>query len=386
MPDVAAGPQTPPDRPPSMTPPPIPEPRLEHLHNLTPLEYFQCDKMAAGRRFHDTVVLKGTFTLAPGRLELAAEQAPVALADEPWDGAPPEVSSLRTAGDAVLVKPSTDVIVVGTVRSPTGRPMPGWEVAVTVRRGGATVLDHRVQVTGPRAWRHRGEHGWQLTDPEPVAEVPIRYELAYGGAYPDNTSPADGPEPRWIVHPPNPSGTGFVDERTLTPDMEIRAPQWQHPAHPVTALAKEVPVAGLGPIARPWSSRLRYAGTYDGAWEQKAREDILSGLPADYPADFDPRFFQCAHPDLITPEYLHGDEEIVLTGMVPGAEPLVIQLPCRRVEARMQDGAGALHVARLPLDTVVIDLDRRVVHLCWRLSLDQAKDVRAAVIFATEES
>lgn len=369
-----------------MTPSPIPEPRLEQVHNLTPLAAFQCDKMGVGRRFYDTVVVKGTFKLAPGRLELSDEQPPAVLADVPWDDAPPERSSLRHAVEALLVKPSTDVIVTGTVRSPSGKPAPRWDVGVTVRRAGATVLEHRVRVTGPRSFRHRDGHGWMLTDPDPTTEVPIRYELAYGGAYPiPAASGYAADQQHWVVHPPNPSGTGFVDASTLSPDMEIRAPQWEDPAHPVTAVHHEVPVAGLGPVARPWSSRLRYAGTYDEAWEQKTREDVRNGLPADYPADFDPRFFQCAHPALITPEYLLGDEELVLSGMVPGADPLVLRLPCRRVEALAIDGKENREVIRMALDTVHVDLDAAVVHLCWRLTLDQAKDVRAAVVFATEE-
>lgn len=367
-----------------MTPPPIPAPRLEELYNRTPLVVFQCDKMGVGRRFFDTVVAKGTFTLAPGRLGLAEEQAEIVLADETWDEAAPERSSLRRAGEALLVKPSTDVLVTGAVRAPAGEPRPLWDVALAVRRGGAPVLDHRVQVTGPRRWLRR-DGQWTLTDPEPAAEVPIRYELAYGGAYPDLAVPPEGGVPRWVVHRPNPSGTGFVDERALPPDSEVRAPQWQDPAHPLTAPNREVPLVGLGPVARPWASRLRWAGTYDDAWLRRTREEIAQGLPADYAADFDPRFFQCAHPGLITAEYMRGDEEISLAGMLPGPEPLVFRLPCRRVEARLLDGRGEIQQVRMPLDTVHIDLDRAVVHLCWRLTLDQARDVRAALVFATEE-
>ncbi|EYF05389.1 DUF2169 family type VI secretion system accessory protein [Chondromyces apiculatus] len=367
-----------------MTSPPIPAPRLEELYNRTPLALFQCDKMGVGRRFYDTVVAKGTFTLAPGRLELAEEQAPVALADEPWDDAPPERASLRHAGEALLLKPSTDVLVTGTLRPATGEPLALWEAALTIRRSSATVLDHRAQVTGRRWWRRRGGE-WTLTDPEPTAEVPIRYELAYGGAYLEPDAPADADGPRWVVHPPNPSGTGFVDERALASDSEVRAPQWQLPDHPVTAPNREIPLAGFGPVARPWSSRLKHAGTYDDAWERRTREDVARGLPADYPEDFDPRFFQCAHPGLITPEHLRGDEAFTLAGMVPGEAPLDFRLPCRRVEARLLDGQGEVQLVRMPLDTVHIDLDRAVVHLCWRLTLDQARDIRAALVFATEE-
>lgn len=58
---------------------PIPDPRLERLRNLTPFVAQRCDKMGVGRRFFDTVVLKGTFDLGPGVLRRAAVQAPVML-------------------------------------------------------------------------------------------------------------------------------------------------------------------------------------------------------------------------------------------------------------------------------------------------------------------
>ncbi|AKT42942.1 DUF2169 family type VI secretion system accessory protein [Chondromyces crocatus] len=360
----------------------IPEPRLRSVTNQTPFALFQCDKMAPGRRFFDTVVLKGTFALAPGELELAEQQRPIALADEPWDLTNAERSSLKHAGEVLLTKPSTDVIVTGTARSPGGEPRKAWDCAVEVRRGGETTLVGRAQALGPRCWRHTGAKGWVLTEPEPTLEVPIRYELAYGGAYvlpPEEGAPA---EPTWVVHRPNPSGTGFFDERALDTARAYPAPQWQLRAHPVTSPNGEVPLAGFGPVARPWASRLHHAGTYDEAWIKKTREEVAQGMPSDYAADFDPRFFQCAHPDLIAPSYLEGDEEIVLTGLMPGAEPFTFQLPAVRVLAALIDGQGSRPPWGLPLDTVHLDLDAGTVTLCWRLTLDQALGVRAALFIA----
>jgi hypothetical protein len=366
-----------------MSPPPIPEPRLRSVSNRTPLELFQCDKMGVGRRFFDTVVLKGTFALASGKLELTEEQQPIALADEPWDPANAERSSLKHAGEVLLTKPSTDVIVTGTARSPGGEPRKEWDCAVEVRRGGETKLAYRAQVLGPRCWRHTSAKGWALTEPEPTREVPIRYELAYGGAYqeaaPEQGEAGGEAEPTWVVYLPNPSGTGFFDERALDTAVEYRAPQWQPRAYPVTELNHEVPLCGFGPVARPWTSRLKYAGTYDDAWIKKTREEVAQGGFSDYAADFDPRFFQCAHPELIAPSYLEGDEEIVLTGLMPGAGPYALKLPGGRVLAALGDGKGDRSVKRLPLDTVHLDLDAATVSLCWRLTLDQALDIRAAL-------
>lgn len=357
----------------------IPEPRLQSVRNETPFQLFECQKMAVGRRFFDTVVLKATFSFASGQLTFAEDQHPIALADEPWDVANAERSSLKHAGDVVLTKPTTDVIVTGTARCPGEEPRAQWDCAVEVRRNGEALFAHRAQAVGPRAWRHTHADGWALTEPEPTREVPIRYELAYGGAYP---APGDAPEPAWVVHRPNPSGTGFFDERAMDPSVEYRAPQWQPPAHPVARINEDVPLCGFGPVARPWSSRLGYAGTYDDAWIKKTREEVAHGMVSDYAADFDPRFFQCAHPDLIAPKHLEGDEVIVLTGLVSDGALDTLELPRFRVSAALRAGDGELSERPLPLDTVHVDLDAATMSLCWRLSLDAALDIQAAMIFA----
>lgn len=363
----------------------IPEPRLEVVENLTPFAAFQCDKMGVGRVFHDTVVVKGTFTLAPGKLRVAGSQAPVELADDYWDRVAAERSSVKRAGEAVLRKPSTDVLVTGAVRAPGGRAAREWDVGVVVKDPEGPVLSYKARVNGPRKWRYTALRGWTLTAPEPAAEVPIRYELAYGGAYPDRRyPPAPDGRRKWIVHRPNPSGTGFFDERALDPGKDHPGPQWQSPGSPAAAMNVEAPLCGLGPVARHWASRAGWAGTYDDAWVARARADVKSGLPADYPADFDPRFFQCAHPDLITKRHLLGDEIVALGGMSPEHDWLAMQLPGLAMTARLLDGTGTWIGERMPLDTVHVDLDAGRVHLCWRLTLDQARGVRVAVIFTTE--
>lgn len=365
----------------------VPRPRLEIVKNLTPFPHFQIQKMGPGRRFFDTVTVKGTFTLGPDGLAIAERQSPILCADRHLDPARASRSSIEFAGDVVLVKAGTDVLVTGTARSPGGKALTGWDVAVVVRGRAGTVLRHTLQVTGPRTWEHRALRGWTLSDPGPAVSVPIRYELAYGGAYVDPSS--DPESPRWIVHKPNPSGTGFFDEGALDRSRPHPGPQWQLHNHAVTAMNREVPLAGLGPVGRSWSSRYRYAGTYDRAWEDKTREDAAQGLVPDYPADFDVRFFQCAHPALWTAEPLAGDEHVGLSGLAGGAGDTVFQLPCVRLPVRVLSGEGQWHDQGMPLDTVHIHLGApggALVHLCWRLTLDPERDLKAAVIACDGET
>jgi hypothetical protein len=365
--------------------PQIPKPLLREVTNDTSLETFQCEKMGVGRRFYDTVVVKTTITLSDDPV-VAEKQAPILFADEPWDPDRTELSSLKRAGDVLLVKMSTDVIVTGTARAPRGQPAQEWDAAVEVMRGSETVLASRACVLGPRRWRHKTQNGWELTEPEPTATVPIRYELAYGGAYPADEPAAGPPDPdapppaKWVVHRPNPSGTGFFDVRAMDPAKEYRAPQWQQREHPVRHWNDEVPLAGFGPVSRIWSSRLKFAGTYDAAWVKKTRAEAGEGLPPDYPADFDVRFFQCAHPTLIAPSWLEGDEHIVLRGLMPDPKPRVAKLPRVAVDAALRNGSGEVRVGNIPLDTVHIDVDEETVSLCWRLTLNHELDIRAATL------
>jgi hypothetical protein len=361
--------------------PDIPARRLRMAHNLTPFAMFACQKMGVGRKHFDTVVFKATYTLAPGRLELAETQTPVALADEYWDLAAPERSSMKYAGDAVLFKPSTDVIVTGSARSPHGEPRASWYAAVAIKNAAGTVLEHAARVTGPRQWRHSRVRGWSLSPPEPATEVPIRYERAYGGAYLDRSNA----EPTWIVHEPNPSGTGFFDDRALDRESAYPAPQWELPHDPAERIDREIALAGFGPIMRPWSARYRYAGTYDDGWLETMRSDLESGLPPDYPPDFDERFFQCAHPALITPEYLGGSETFELLGVSHEHARFTFELPGVNLCVRMRTRSGQWGEDRLPLDTVHVDLERERVYLCWRLTLEHEADVEHAFVGISED-
>jgi hypothetical protein len=251
-----------------------------------------------------------------------------------------------------------------------------WEARVDVSRAGEVLLSHGVRVNAPRYWFYQ-RNGWYLSEATQASSVPIRYELAYGGAFPDLSSGEIDHARPWIVHELNPSGTGFFDERQLDPSAQYPAVQWESLHLAPGEIDRKGPPAGFGPVARPWPSRLRYAGTYDEAWEKRTRDEAEQGQPPDYPADFDPRFFQCAHPALISDGHLNGDEEIVLTGLCGRRDPFVTSLPGHTPMAHMMNGKGEELAEAMALDTVHIDLDHALVHLTWRLTLPQDRDVRA---------
>ncbi|MBL9023825.1 MAG: DUF2169 domain-containing protein [Myxococcales bacterium] len=340
----------------------IPRPRLESLDNQTPFRVFQFDKMGPGRRFFDVVAIKGSFQLAPGRLQEAESITPFRLCDEAWVSDDPERSSLRYAGDLLLVKTTTDVLLSGCVHAPRGEPCQEWEAGVLVHGGGESLARSVLTVTGPREFRYSHLGGWVLSDSVAATSVPIRYEIAYGG--PRNGS-FDAPDcRRRPAFRANPSGTG---ETLSEPDRRepIPAPQWMRPTERPSRLNRPIVPVGFGPIARHWSSRSVLGGTYDASWRARAHEGVI-----DYPADFDPRFFQCAPKELQTTRYLRGNEWLALSSAAAGFGQLATQLPGLAIGAQLETATRMGRVLA-PLDTVTVDLDRGVVDLVWRLTLDQ---------------
>jgi hypothetical protein len=187
-----------------------------------------------------------------------------------------------------------------------------------------------------------------------------------------------------LVYAPNPSGTGFFDEGALEDAPARPGPRWQLPDAPVTTINGDSPLAGFGPVARSWSSRLRFAGTYDAAWEARLIEDQLKGLVPDYPADFDARFFHAAHPALTSASPLVGDEFLSLRGFVADAPELVLRLPPLRPRVEALHGAETWKDHPAPLDTIHVDLDARRVHAVWRIVLDPRDRVSAVILHAEE--
>ncbi len=367
-----------------MAAPSIPPPRLQRVRNQTPLPHFQFDKMGKGQRFHDVVIACGSFVLAPGVLQLAAVQRGPVFADVPWAPERAALSSLREATDVLLTKPGADVYVTGAARALDWTPRPAWEASLRVDRQGEALVDKTLRLTGPRQWLwHDDPAGRRLGDPAPAAEVPLRYELAHGGWWFDEGD-ADNAAPR--VHAPNPSGSGRFGSACRNTHPQARydsgrpapGPQIEYAATPIAQGNQDgVEVAGFGPIARHWQPRAALAGTYDDAWRQRFAQAPFM----DYAEDFDERFFHYAPADQVVAQGLAGDERVRMAGFFASAPAVEMQLPGVRIDAVCRTAQGVETTEPMSLDTVHVDLDRMLVHLTWRLTLDQARDITGADLF-----
>src|SRR5262245_13625268 len=119
------------------------------------------------------VAVTGTFDIRPdGTVTLADEQRPPLVAPE-YQGEDGQ-SSLRYEADLIALKPTTDVLINGTAYAPKGQPSTDFLASLKVGS-----IDKTLRVRGHRQWE--GPSGASPSRPEPVADVPVVYERAFGG-------------------------------------------------------------------------------------------------------------------------------------------------------------------------------------------------------------
>ncbi|WP_153163309.1 DUF2169 domain-containing protein [Zoogloea sp. 1C4] len=345
-----------------LKPAPLPEVRN---HTAFPSQYFQMVDVA-GQIFH-VMVSRLTYTLrkvdAEGCVMLADTQRPLAATDS-FSGEP-NLSSVLQESDYVPFKPRCDLIFNNALaHAPNGEPRPSWAVGIKVGE-----WTKRLVVTGPRQFV-RDIEGWHLTDPEPVATVPICYENAWGGTCIWPRPQPDGSAVEAQIHTRdarNPIGCGFLD-----PDWDARAQPDRRPAPrlepfglPFDQAAAETgdyPVVGLGALGRWWQPRLALAGSYDEHWKQTR----WPGLPE----DFDFGYWNCAPEDQQI-DYPQGGETVVLAGLHPGGE-VRFRLPRPVLKLLLHLDVGVPLFKPLLTDTLIFDFQ------AYELSVVQRAVVGAA--------
>jgi hypothetical protein len=287
-------------------------------------------------------IVKGTFAIAAD-VRIADEQVPVAI--EPKYYGDPSSSSLAVASDLSLMKPSTDVLVIGHACAPRGRPARMVDVGV-----GVSSIHHVIRVLGDRVWVKSGPD-YAPTQPETFELMPLVWERAFGGRDVAESGPRE--EAR------NPAGTGYRASDGQTPIEGTPLPNLEDPRDPIMSWKQHPSPVCFAPIAANWEPRRSYAGTYDEQWQQE-RSPYL-------PADFDPRFLQVAPPSLVTPQPLEGGEIVELIGVHPDG-PLQFPLPTVRPHVRVNLN-GTREERPVMLDTVIIEPTAARLQLVWRSSM-----------------
>ena len=111
-----------------------------------------------------------------------------------------------------------------------------------------------------------------------------------------------------------------------------------------------------GFISAGWLPRREFAGTYDAAW-QKQRAPFL-------PDDFQDRFFNVAHPDLVCEGYLQGGEPVRVVNASRNGR-LEFNLPECVIDAEIKIAGKTSH-PDMNLETVLVEPDDDRLCLTWR--------------------
>jgi hypothetical protein len=317
------------------------------LCNHTPFAPFTFEAADHDDDPFQVVVVRGTFDIVPDEpLRPAATQDPVKLA--PVFRGDPLASSLLHDDDLAPYKERADILVEGNAYAPGARPHTEWLAGLKVGE-----LSKRVMVTGPRVWTYHALGGWMLSRAAPTTVVPLCYENAFGGS----ATAGD----RDVICEHNPVGRGVVDKASVDRSQPIVAPSVMASDDFEPTLDGSHSVEGFGPIAKHWLPRRRHAGTFDDAWVEKRSPQL--------PLDFSPLFHNCAHPDLIYPRHLEGDEAVRLERLHPEREILSFVLPSLQVFVVVTDGAGFRYASRARLDTLGLEPAANKAALVWRATM-----------------
>ena len=292
-----------------------------------------------------TYQIVNTHTLAIAKDQAAIEPAGRYVGD-------PEKSSLEIAPECSFTKMGTDVVLIGNAVSPNKKPVSQLDVFLKIGP-----VAKMVRVFGDRFWHYyqdQGQEVWAMTECKPFTTMPLIYENAFGGM--DDT-PED--EKFHEIDERNPIGKGLIAKHN-SQEHQVPMPNLEDPKHLVRSPTDRPMPAGFGFIAPHWQMRRQYAGTYDETW-QATRMPLL-------PEDFDPKFFNAAHPDLITDGFLTGNETVKVInaspmGTIEFKQP--VYKPAVEVQFRFTDKV----VLPAYLDTVIVNTNEHTFQQLWRADM-----------------
>jgi hypothetical protein len=336
--------------------------------NTTPFAAEQLFLMDERGRDILVLVIKATYQInATSELQISEEQVPVNFSGEYYGE--PGKSSFKYEPEVAPLKPATDVALIGHAY-PDRRGATCVDVTLKV-----APLQKTVRVFGDRYWTKN--MGFKtITSPRPFDRIPLVYERAFGGW--DRTNP--DPQ-KHVVELRNPVGTGYRHKKYGHFKKGAKLPNLENPKHPIKSSKDTPPPACFGFIGPEWEPRRKYIGTYDDKW-MKTKMPLL-------PDDFDRRYYNAAHPDLIAQGYLKGNEPVEIVNASPKGR-LRFNLPgVAPPGGKLVMKDGTVHEIHTNLDTVIINTDKDNVLLLWRGNLDiygKLHDIYSVKVQMAEEA
>jgi len=281
------------------------------------------------------VIVKATFIMGQ-QWSLADEQISPQKADEYWGE--PGLSSIKSLSDFHIGKNNTDILMQGNACARNHQEVSQLNVHLSVGK-----VQKTVSVFGDRQWING-----LPSKPALFQSMPLVYERAFGGQHQVDESTL-------LAEPRNLVGCGFAGKRSKA-EMEGRALPNIESAHELIQTINDTPMpAGFSPSCSYWSPRTQWAGTYDDAWQANQAPYL--------PEDFDKRFLNAAHPDLIYPGFLQGGEAIVVKGMHPDGD-INLSVPHVKMSCNVVLKGQAVPI-NLNIETLTLHPNQQQLSMVW---------------------
>lgn len=299
------------------------------------------------RQRQHTLVFKVGYTFDSSGSLSPLPQTPIEEIDR-YQGEP-ESSSLTTGNEIAPFKKGGELLLHGSAH-PSGSGESVLQVQISLRQRNNQFWSKELRVFGRRSWKRKLLTAIPGTPSIIEEPVPLVYENAYGGTDPGN------PEESCLA---NPAGVGFSLRGFRTKGLIL--PQIESGPNFIASPASRVPPAGFGPLAPHWEPRCKEASDIDTEaiefggcpWSKKPSETLYNTAPLDQRFD---RPFE-------------GVLTLQLKGLVAGtSQDILIHLPEIKPLVSFE-GQPEIEVAPPCCDTLVIDTDRRQIHLVWRTAL-----------------
>lgn len=281
-------------------------------------------------------VVKASFRIS--HLGVLSEQVALQTEDIYWGKK--GKSSLKFPVDFHIGKAGTDIGVVGDAWAPDGHPCRQMDVSLSVGE-----VHKTLRIFGNRVWK-----GLRPSEPELFHRIPLRYENAYGGSVLLKNED-------YCISPKNPIGKGLWHKDARDDINGVALPNIEDPQNLIYSPENKPDPVGFGFLAPYAHPRNQYAGTYDDTWKS---------LKAPYlPDDFNKRFNNSAHPDLITRKFLIGGEKVELTNMHADGN-IRFSLPKKIFLVQVASVHGKQEMLNASLDTVIIEPNELRLQMIWR--------------------
>jgi hypothetical protein len=337
------------------------------FNNYTPFAGIAWENVNANGEWSVSTVARVKFEFKENGLLLASAQGALFTSDEFYEEA--GSSSVRYESDYVSFKENTDLIINAHAWSPNAKALTSWDCGIRIYSEDRKLLKaYGLQVRAEKRHLKAGPI-WSTSLRDKSTSIPIRYEKAKGGCIKIPAKNEDESDKYLYVNPYNPIGCGIKKIRDS--EQTVFSPQvlyLKKPHHKVPA--------GFGFINRAWKSRTDFAGTYDEKWIEKQHP-----LP---PYDFDIRYNQAAHPQLIMDGYLKTPCTFELTNLREGESIQKFELPHLELLSRIRTHTGDIH-QKMNLDTLIIDIDdedisKHCVYASYRALTPKTQEINAAEI------